>query len=258
LLLWAVTVAAVIIFTVTIPCGRSRASTQSEFGSITAIGGSLTISRGQHSFAAAYGSPISSGDTLATGADGHATLTLAGGSQIELTASTTLTITGKSPNSKGGAVSVILLGGLIHSIVVAGAATPPRFEVHTPNTVASAWGTAFQTAYANGASRKAFKGCTEFTDVAVYDGVVRVANAANPAAPPITVHTGERATVPCAQAALLASGPATAMGVSIWNPVAGATASGLSGIAGVVAAGSAGGGGGASNKPLVTAKSPVQ
>jgi hypothetical protein len=81
----------------------------------------------------------------------------------------------------GAASQVNLASGVVRSFVnrTVGAAAP-NFEVHTPNAVAAARGTLFDTAYTSNVSRPGFGNARNFTDISVYEGSVDVANAATP------------------------------------------------------------------------------
>jgi len=212
-------------------------------GSITAINGSVTITRAGRSFPAAYGAPIQVGDTVTTSPSGRTTITLSDGSQLELIESSKLVMTENllNPNGSRARTSVNLMDGLVRSLVRFTAGTPPNFEVHTPNAVASARGTTYDTNYQNNVNRPGQVKCKEFSDITVYNGTVEVSNPTNPTAPPVDVHTGEKTTVPCGLAALPATTAAGATGAA-----AGAAAGGLGGYglaaAAVVGAGAVEGG----------------
>jgi hypothetical protein len=146
-----------------------------------------------------------------------------------------------------------LLGGLVRSIVNP-TATPPNFEVHTPNAVASARGSSADVGYQNGVARKEFKDCLEFTDVADYKGDWEVTNPTNPGAPPVELHEGQKTTVACGLAPLPATS-ITAAGIGA-GVIAAITAGVVGGgtLIGLAAAGEFGGTG--SNNPEHRPKSP--
>src|SRR5262249_14664699 len=100
-------------------------------------------------------------------------------SRLELSDSSNVVIT----QHGGAAYQVNLASGVVRSFVnrTVGAAAP-NFEVHTPNAVAAARGTLFDTAFTSNVSRPTFGDAHDFTDVSVYEGSVDVANAANPTA----------------------------------------------------------------------------
>ena len=202
-------------------------------GTITALNGESTITRGTRNFAAAYSAPVDVGDRLETSPTGRLTVTLTDNSQLELTESSTLLLSENllNPNGTRAHTTVTLLGGLVRSLVRVAAGASPNYEVHTPNAVASARGTTYDTYFTNNTSRPGFKSCREFTDVLDYDGIVAVSSLANPSSPMVVLHSGDKTTVPCGLAAFAASSLA-AIGT-------GATAGGLSAAA--IAAASLGG-----------------
>src|SRR5579863_8700605 len=165
--------------------GLRAANAQAPAGTITAISGTVNITRGTASIPAAFNTVVDVGDRIVTGANGRATITLRDSTQIEVTESSTLVLTENllNPDGTRASTKVTVLGGLIHSLVRFTAGTPPNFEVHTPNAIASARGTTYDTDYQNGTAREGYKDCTEFTDVSVYDGTVEVSNPTNPSAP---------------------------------------------------------------------------
>jgi len=238
---------------------------QTVAGSITALNGSANITRGPSTFAATYGAPVNVGDRLDTTATGRLTITLTDNSQLELTESSTLLISENllNPNGTRNRTIVTLVSGLVRSLVRVTAGTPPNYEVHTPNAVASARGTTYDTYYTNNTSRPGFKGCKEFSDVLNFDGIVDVRSLANPSSPTVELHSGQKTTVPCGLAVL----PATALSAIGFGGTGGGAglgagavaASSLGGVAvvgGAVAGGVAGAGGFSSSSPSPAA--PVQ
>lgn len=225
---------AIVALAALIAAGSDRAWAQSA-GSITAINGAVTITRAGRSFPAVYGAPIDVGDTIATSRNGRATITLSDGSQLELTESSTLVLTENVLNASGARnrTSVTLLSGLVRSLVRFTAGTPPNFEVHTPNAVASARGTTYDTGYQNNVNRPGNVKCKEFSDVTVYQGTVEVTNPTNPSAPSVDVHAGQKTTVPCGLAVL----PATAAAAGGAGAAGVAGALGGLGLAGAAAIG---------------------
>jgi len=172
---------------------------QAVAGSITAITGSATITRAGATIPAAYGTAVDVGDQIVTAAASSLTITLSDKSQIEVTDSSTLTIDQNTLNAAGVRAStrLSLLTGLVRSLVSTTPGTPPNFEVHTPNAVASARGTYYDVDHETGAHDKKFKDCTEFTHVAVYKGNVDVYNPTNPSSPTVNVKEGQKVTIPC-------------------------------------------------------------
>ena len=231
------------------------AMAQTTAGSISAVTGTVSIQRAGRTVPATYGTAIMVGDRIVTGADGRVTVTLSDSSQLEVTESSTLVVDQNTLSPTGTRVStkVTLLGGLVRSIV-SPTATPPNFEVHTPNAVASARGSSADVGYQNGVARDKFKDCLEFTDVAVYKGTWEVSNPTNPGAPPVEVDEGKKTTVACGLAPL----PATA--ISEAGIGAGTIAAILAliggGTVGGLAAGGVFDGGGGGGPPPPKPKSP--
>ena len=258
------TLAAFALGFLLLAAATARAQTTNA-GSITAINGTATITRAGASVPAAFGNVIQVGDTVTTGPSGRVTITLPDNTQLEVTESSTLVLTENVvTGGTRASTKVTLLGGLVRSLVRYTPGTPPNFEVHTPNAVAAARGTTYDTGYVTGVERKEHKHCREFTDVLVYDGTVQVSNPTNASAPPVDIHTGEKTTVPCGFGPLPASSAASA-------GAAGAGAAGIGGLSagaigasagvvgvggalgGVFASGAAGGGGGGGAAPAAGA-----
>ncbi len=240
----------------------SQVHAQTVAGSITAISGTGTIARSGATIPAAYGTKVDVGDHITTAAASNLTITLTDGSQLELTDSSDLTLDENTLNASGARSStkVTLLNGLVRSLVQSTPGTPPNFEVHTPNAVASARGTFYDTDHETGVQDKDYPGCTEFTHVAVYKGVVEVSNPSNPSAPPVDVNEGQKVTIPCAGAPVFygvapaaGAGP---LGAAGWGAIG---ALGLlgAGAGAVIGVGASGGFGGSNNPPAFPPVPPV-
>jgi hypothetical protein len=130
-------------------CAAHPVSAQTVAGSISAITGQATITRGSANIQAVYGAKIEVGDRIVTGAGGNVTIALTDGSQIEVTDSSNLTIDANTLNPDGtrAGTRMSLLNGMVRSLVRTSAGKPPNFEVHTPNAVAAARGTSFDVDY---------------------------------------------------------------------------------------------------------------
>jgi hypothetical protein len=234
-------------------------------GRITALNGSATITRGARGFPATYSAPVDVADQLETSPTGRLTVTLTDNSQLELTESSTLLISEDllNPNGTRARTSLTLMGGLVRSLVRVAAGTAPNYEVHTPNAVASARGTTYDTYYTNNTPRPGFPSCKEFTDVLDYDGVVEVRSLANPTSPAIELHSGQKTTVPCGLALLPASGLAaistgSAAGGLSTAAIAAASAGSFAAVTGGVVGGYAGAGGfSSSSSPAPVSKKPM-
>ena len=222
---------AAVVLTIT-NSGASPAYAQIVVGTITALNGNATITRTGRSFPATYSAQVNVGDQIATSRNGRVTITLVDSSQLEVTESSTILLSQNllNPNGRRASTRITLLGGMLRSLVRISAGTPPNYEVHTPNAVASARGTTYDTYYPNNTGRPGFKSCKEFTDVMDYDGIVAVSSLANPSSPTVELHSGQKTTVPCGLAVL----PAIALAAT-----AGASGAGLSTAA--IAAAAAGG-----------------
>ena len=234
-------------------------------GTITALNGSATITRAARKFPAAYSAPVDVADQLETSPSGRLTVTLTDNSQLELTESSTLLISEDllNPNGTRARTSLTLMGGLMRSLVRVAAGTSPNYEVHTPNAVASARGTTYDTYYTNNTHRPGFPSCKEFTDVLDYDGVVEVRSVTNPTSPPVELHSGQKTTVPCGLALLPASGLAalstgSAAGGLSTATIAAASAGSFAAVIGGVVGGVAGAGGFSSGStPTPAPKKPI-
>ena len=232
-------------------CAVSHAFAQAVAGTISAISGSATITRGSATIPAAYGTKLDVGDRIVTGPGSNVTVTLADGSQIEVTDSSNLTIDENTLNANGTRAStkVSLLSGLVRSLVRSTPGTPPNFEVHTPNAVASARGTGFDVDHSTGVHDDKYKDCTEFSHVSVYEGTVVVYNPTNPSSPQVEVKEGHKVTVPCGAAPILSGASWASVGALGLLGLLGA------GAVAVTVVGATGGFGGGPNGPPV---SPAQ
>ncbi|HEX3408736.1 MAG TPA: FecR family protein [Candidatus Binataceae bacterium] len=186
-------------------CAIPQALAQMVAGSVSAISGTATIARGAATISVAYGTKVDVGDRIVTAPASNLTVTLSDGSQIEVTDSSTLTIDENTLNANGTRAStkVSLLSGLVRSLVRSTPGTPPNFEVHTPNAVASARGTGFDVDHQTGVHDDKYKDCTEFSHVSVYEGNVEVYNPTNPSSPRVEVKQGHKVTIPCGAAPIL-------------------------------------------------------
>jgi hypothetical protein len=139
---------ALVIFAVASLCAVPQVWGQTVAGSISALTGSATITRGGATFPAADGAKVEVGDRIVTGTGSNVAVALSDGSQIEVTDSSNLTIDETlNPDGSRASTRVSLLTGMVRSLVRSTAGTPPNFEVLTPNAVASARGTSFDVDY---------------------------------------------------------------------------------------------------------------
>lgn len=193
-------------------------------GTIASSSGPVTIQRGAATIGAAVGVPVDVGDRLLTGVGGHVIVRLNDQSTLELGDSSNIVLDQQTASPVATRVS--LFGGELRSFVnhTIGAAAP-NFEVHTPNAVAAARGTRFDTIFSSGAARPTFGDCHNFTDVAVQDGVVNLATGNNPGGG-INIGAGYEATVPCFLAPT-GSGPLGMTGASSFGAAGGASSVGV-------------------------------
>ena len=234
-------VLSTLLFALTFVCVVPQVWAQTVAGSISTINGTATITRSGATIPAAYGTKVNVGDKIVTAAASNVTVTLTDGSQIEVTDSSDLTIDENTLNPDGTRAStkLSLVNGLVRSLVKSTPGTPPNYEVHTPNAVASARGTGYDVDHETGAHDEQFKGCTEFSHVSVYQGKVEVYNPTNPSAPPVEVNEGQKVTVPCGLAPIAAFAAASS-GAGVTG--AGLSTAALAGIGGAVVAGGVVGG----------------
>src|SRR5271155_302357 len=145
-------------------------------GSVTNVSGTVQLQRAGATIPVTPGMLVQVGDRLVTGDDGHVVVLLTDQSTLDLGDSANMVIN----THAGAATRVDLFGGVVRSFVnkTLGAAAP-NFEVHTPNAVAAARGTLFDTSYITNVSRPTFGDSHNFTDVSVYEGIVNVANISN-------------------------------------------------------------------------------
>jgi len=230
----------------------TSASAQTGDATVTGMTGNVQVLHSGTSFPAKVGTEVFNGDEVDTAAASSATVTLLDKSTLEIGESSKLKL---DIPRRGAATSTTarigLLAGVVRSFVTHTAAGgAPKFEVNTPNAVAAARGTKFDVAYQHGVDRKEFAGCHRFTDVAVYDGTVDVANLSAPGNP-VSVHPGFKSIVPCALLPTAAVAiTAAAAGSSLGT--AGIAAGSVAGVAGGVVGGVAASGG-FSNSTTTTA-----
>ncbi len=177
--------------------GASIARAQTSAGSVTAASGDVHIERAGTSIPATVGTAVDVGDKIVTGANGLVTITLSDASRLDLEESANVTIDEHMVSASARETHVSVFSGVLRSFVNYTSGVRPDFEVHTPNAVASARGTDYDTSYKHGVERKEYKGCRRYTDVRVYKGVVAVTNTTNPAGGTVDVHEGHKTVVAC-------------------------------------------------------------
>jgi len=234
---------------------------QVKAGSVSSITGDVHVQHAGTTVPATLGMALAEGDRIVTGSNSRVTVTLSDGSKLELDESSSLAIDRQMVSANARATKVSLFSGLVRSIVAHTTGTT-NYQVYTPNAVASARGTEFETSTENQApgtmseeDRKKYKDCRRFTQVSVYEGTVVVANTTNPSGGSVTLPAGYKTVVVCGLAPLSAT-PLAAAGATTGAAVAAGTA--ISGTAltvagGVIVAGAVVGGvaasGGSGGKP---------
>jgi len=145
-------------------------------GSVTSVSGTVQIERGAATTPVTQGMPVQVSDRIITGDDGHIVALLTDQSTLELGDSNNLVI----DQHAGTTTHMNLFAGIVRSLVNRTVGVnAPNFEVHTPNAVAAARGTLFDTAFFSGISRPSFGDAHDFTDVSVYEGLINLANINN-------------------------------------------------------------------------------
>ncbi len=168
-------------------------------GSVTALQGKVLIERtGSTAFAAQVSQAVRIGDRVTTGPGSRVTITLSDGTQLGLSESSSLVVADSRLDASGhrAHTEIDLIRGLLHSLVRHTEGNAPNYEVHTPNAVAAARGTDYDTDYVEGEKRKGHDDCGKFTDVRVYDGVVEVWNTSAPGNS-VKVKKAHKTVVPC-------------------------------------------------------------
>jgi FecR protein len=211
------------------------ARAQTAVNAITSLTGDVNVIRAGSTIPATQGMQVMVGDHLKTGPGANVTVTLTDGTKLELGESGEMVIDKHTVDAAGFATTRIGLAlGVLRSLVAKTlSGPPPDYEVHTPNAVAAARGTVYDVGYQTGTTRSHFPGCSQFTDVAVYDGAVGVSNPLNPGSAQVQVDKGYQSTVPCA---LLPTAPVLIGAVtgSIISGTSAAAAGGVAGVGGVV------------------------
>ena len=160
--------------------GAGTARAQSAAGSVFSASGQVQIERGGATLAATPGTPVNQGDKIVSGANGNAVITLTDESELTLRPSTTIAL---DQYTTGGATPtrVGLDSGTLRSVLNGSPDAPDNYQVHTPNAILTARGTDFYTAYSQSSPQLGkLPGVSHYTEVAVIDGTVNLAQAAAP------------------------------------------------------------------------------
>jgi len=172
--------AGVLLIAVWAIVGARTARAQSAADTISSASGGVQIERGGAILAATPGTPVKQGDKIVSGAEGDAVVILSDGSQLELRPSTTITL---DQYTSGGPTPtrVSLASGILKSAVNRPGGSPANFQVRTPNAIVTARGTAFYTSYSDSSPQLGkLPGVSHYTEVAVLEGTVDLAQAASP------------------------------------------------------------------------------
>jgi hypothetical protein len=126
----------------------SLASAQA-VGRVQTYAGDVKLERASHPLAVTTGMGVMRGDRFTTGPKGRLIILLNDQSSLDLYESGVLVLNDQVLGPNGQATTqVSLLSGMLRSIVHVTAGGPaPNFEVHTPNAIAAARGTDFDTSY---------------------------------------------------------------------------------------------------------------
>ncbi len=262
-----------IVVTITLFIANRTMAQVTPAGSVTSLTGDVHIERGGTTVPATPGMAVDVGDRVVTAANSRVTITLTDNSKLELDESTSLVIDNQAVTANSRNTKLSLFSGLVRSFVSYTSSPTPNFEVHTPNAVASARGTQYDTSTEtqppgtmSDEDRKKYKDCRRFTQVSVYEGTVEVTNTTNPGGGSVQVPPGHKTMVVCGYApfepseiAAAAAGAAGAgaTGVGVTGLLLGSAIVVGGGTAGGLAAGGVFGGGGSGHQPR-TAESPNQ
>ena len=230
-------VASVVMLTLFI---ANRAMAQTPAGSVTTLTGDVRVERAGTTVAATPGMALDVGDRVVTGANSRVTITLTDNSKLELDESTSLVIDQQMVGASSRNTRLSLFTGVVRSFVSYTSSPTPNFEVHTPNAVASARGTEYDTETDTN-ERKEYKDCRRFTQVSVYDGTVEVTNSTNPGAGSVQVPAGHKTLVACALVPEPPSEISAAAAAAAADPFVSTTAALLLGGAIIVGGGAIGG-----------------
>jgi hypothetical protein len=172
--------AGVFLVAVIAMAAASSARAQGSAGTISSVSGHVQIHRGASSLVAAPGVAVNQGDQIGCAADGDAVITLNDQSQLTLRPSTTITL---DQYTSGGATPtrIGLVSGILKSSVNGSSGSPANYRVDTLNAIVTAHGTAFYTSYTDSSPQTGnLPGVSHYTEVAVLEGTVNLAQAAAP------------------------------------------------------------------------------
>jgi hypothetical protein len=180
----------------------SLASAQA-VGTVQTYSGDVKLERAASPVAVTTGMGVMRGDRFTTGANGRLIIVLNDKSTLDLYESGVLVLNDQVLGTNGQATTrVSLLSGVLRSIVNVTTGGPaPNFEVHTPNAIAAARGTDYNTGYHSNTNRQGYTHCRDFTDVYTRHGTVEVTSLGTPGTQ-VMLKKDQSTTVACAGAPL--------------------------------------------------------
>jgi len=169
-------------------------------GTVTAVNGEVHRVRAGKQTVVNLGLAVRINDEFRTDAKSGVTITMRGGSSIQLSESTDF-IVDQYAIGEDRLVSARfrLARGRVRALVNEkfASANGSGFEVMTPNAVAAVRGTEFAIWHVIGKPCPGFLSCLEYTDVNVFAGTVELSNPTNPTASTVRVGAGYASAVPC-------------------------------------------------------------
>lgn len=168
-------------------------------GTVQTYAGDVRLARASKAVPIAAGMGVFRGDHFTTGANGRLVIVLNDQSSLDLYDSSDLVLNDQTLGAGGAASTrVSLFSGVMRSLVHVTGGTP-SFEVHTPNAIAAARGTDFDTGYHPNQQRANNPHCLNFTDVYTRSGQVQVTSLGTPGQS-VTLGPNQSTTVPCGAA----------------------------------------------------------
>ena len=136
---------ALSVVALTVSFGNRAMAQLTVAGSVTSLIGDVRIERAGTTVPATPGTAIDVRDRIVTGPKSRATITLTDSSKLELDESSSLVIDEQVVGTNTRKTKLSLFSGLVRSFVSYTSSPTPNFEIHTPNAVASARGTEYDT-----------------------------------------------------------------------------------------------------------------
>jgi FecR protein len=177
---------------------KSSIASAQAVGTVQTYAGDVKLERAANPVAVVTGLSVLKGDRFTTGPNGRVVILLNDQSTLDLYESGVLVVTDQTTGPSGASTRVGLLSGILRSIVhVTAGGPPPNFAVHTPNAIAAARGTDYDTGYHKNTQRRGYPDCNEFTDVYTRSGKVQVTSDGSPGKP-VELKENQSTTVACA------------------------------------------------------------